>query len=74
MLRVQAPPPPKPVQIAQKLRAQLVGMKQASPGQDERLKACWGVLLRYCGNIAQVCPAASTSTALHGCSEPDMRS
>ena len=51
---VQAPPPPKSVQTATKLRAALVAMKQGSPGQDERLKACWGLLLRYCSNIAQV--------------------
>lgn len=29
-------------------------MKQQNPGKDEQLKACWTLLLRYCGNIAQV--------------------
>ena len=56
-MKLQAPPPPKPVQAAQKLRAALVSMKQQNPGQDDQLKACWSLLLRYCGNIAQVCLA-----------------
>ena len=51
---VQAPPPPKPVAAAKKLRDKLVAMKQQNPGQDEKLKACWTLLMRYCGNIAQV--------------------
>jgi hypothetical protein len=29
-------------------------MKKAHPGQDERVKACWATLLKYCGNIVKV--------------------
>ena len=47
-------PPALRVAMSEQLRAALVAMKKAYPGQDDRLQTCWQTLLRYCGNIAQV--------------------
>lgn len=33
------------------MRALLVAMKKAHPGQDEALKTCWQTLLKMCGNV-----------------------
>lgn len=50
---VNAPPPPRAT-LAEQLRTQLVGMKKAHAGEEERLKTCWATLMKYCGNIASV--------------------
>ena len=33
------------------MRALLVAMKKAHPGQDDALKTCWQTLLKMCGNV-----------------------
>ena len=40
-----APPPPPPV-VGETMRALLVDMKKAHPGQDEAVKTCWQTLLK----------------------------
>lgn len=43
--------PIKPVEVGEKMRALLVAMKKAHPGQDDALKTCWQTLLKMCGNV-----------------------
>ncbi|EIE21636.1 hypothetical protein COCSUDRAFT_30128 [Coccomyxa subellipsoidea C-169] len=45
--------PVKPIALITQLRDVLVGMKKAYANEDERVKACWATLLKYCGNIVR---------------------
>lgn len=44
--------PIKPAAAAEKMRALLVEMKRAHPGQDEALRTCWQTLFKFCANVA----------------------
>ena len=46
-------PAVRPVSAAEKLRAELVGMKRAHEAEAGRFAACCNTLLTYCGNIAR---------------------
>ncbi len=39
--------------MIEKLRAKLVEIKKASPGQEEQFKAACGIMIKYLGNIAR---------------------
>ncbi len=54
-------------------RAAQVGMKKAYANEDERVKACWATLLKYCGNIVRVRSNHQRLTSIQLCEWEDHR-